>query len=84
MNEYDHPEMSYRRGFEQGACELLERIDAFLPPAVGKQARDWLLELTSPLARRSTYWRRRRRPESGCQRYWTSTSCPIWVGRTRL
>jgi hypothetical protein len=42
MDEYDDPEMSYRRGFHQGAWLLFEAIELYLPPDRATAARDWI------------------------------------------
>jgi len=42
MIEYDDPEMSYRRGFHQGAWLLFAAIEPYLPPDRAAAARDWI------------------------------------------
>jgi hypothetical protein len=42
MDEFDDPEMSYRRGFYQGAWILFEVMERYLPPARALAAREWI------------------------------------------
>jgi hypothetical protein len=41
-DEYDDPEMSYRRGYEHGAWKLFEAIDRFLPRGTAAAVRKWI------------------------------------------
>jgi hypothetical protein len=42
MDEFDDPEMSYWRGFHQGAWLLFAAIEPYLPPDRATAARDWI------------------------------------------
>jgi hypothetical protein len=37
LNENNDPEMSYRRGYQDGALETLRAVDRFLDPALQYQ-----------------------------------------------
>jgi len=36
LNEKNDPEMSYRRGYQDGAVEMLRAVERFLDPQRGK------------------------------------------------
>jgi hypothetical protein len=40
--EADEPEMSFRRGYQQGAIELFYAIERFLDPATREVVRPWI------------------------------------------
>ena len=40
--EPDEPEMSFRRGYQQGATELFYAIERFLDPATREVVRAWI------------------------------------------
>ena len=40
--ENDEPEMSFRRGYQQGAIELFYAIERFLDPATREVVRAWI------------------------------------------
>src|SRR5215467_4793890 len=40
--ELDQPEMSFRRGYQQGAIELFYAIERFLDPATREVVRAWI------------------------------------------
>ena len=40
--EPDEPEMSFRRGYQQGAIELFYAIERFLDPATREVVRAWI------------------------------------------
>jgi len=40
--ENDEPEMSFRRGYQQGAIELFYAIEPFLDPATREVVRAWI------------------------------------------
>jgi hypothetical protein len=42
LNERNDPEMSYRRGYQDGALELLCAVERFLDPATQKAIRAWI------------------------------------------
>ena len=42
LNEKNDPEMSYRRGYQDGALELLNAVERFLDPATREVARSWV------------------------------------------
>ena len=42
LNEKNDPEMAYRRGYQDGASEMLSAVERFLPPAVRQIARSWI------------------------------------------
>ena len=41
-SEFDDAEQSYRRGFEQGAYEVLRVVSPHLSPSVAKRLEDWV------------------------------------------
>jgi hypothetical protein len=41
LNEKNDPEMSYRRGYQDGALEMLRAVERFLDPATRQVARGW-------------------------------------------
>ena len=42
LNEKNDPEMAYRRGYQDGASEMLSAVERFLDPAVRQIARSWI------------------------------------------
>jgi hypothetical protein len=42
LNERNDPEMSYRRGYQDGALETLRAVDRFLDPAMQQIVRSWI------------------------------------------
>jgi hypothetical protein len=42
LNEKNDPEMSYRRGYQDGAFEMLRAVERFLDPATRKVVRAWI------------------------------------------
>jgi hypothetical protein len=42
LNEKSDPEMSYRRGYQDGALETLRAVDRFLDPAMQQVVRSWI------------------------------------------
>ena len=42
LNERTDPEMAYRRGYQDGASEMLQAIERFLDPAAQRIARRWI------------------------------------------
>jgi hypothetical protein len=42
LNERNDPEMSYRRGYQDGASEMLRAVERCLDPATRQVARDWI------------------------------------------
>jgi hypothetical protein len=42
LNEKTDPEMAYRRGYQDGASEMLQAIERFLDPAAQRIARRWI------------------------------------------
>ena len=42
LNERNDPEMSYRRGYQDGALEMLRVLERFLDPATRQVARGWI------------------------------------------
>jgi len=42
LNEKNDPEMAYRRGYQDGASEMLSAVERFLTPAVRQIARSWI------------------------------------------
>ena len=42
LNEKNDPEMSYRRGYQDGASELLRAVERFLDPATREAVRGWV------------------------------------------
>ena len=42
LNEKNDPEMSYRRGYQDGASEMLRALERFLDPATRQVARGWI------------------------------------------
>ena len=42
LNEKNDPEMSYRRGYQDGALEMLRSVEQFLDPAIRKVAQAWI------------------------------------------
>ena len=43
-SEYDDPERSYRRGFQQGAYAVLEVVSPNLSSSLAKKLEDWVLK----------------------------------------
>ena len=42
LNERNDPEMSYRRGYQDGALEMLRALERFLDPATRQVVRSWI------------------------------------------
>ena len=42
LNEKNDPEMSYRRGYQDGALETLHAVERFLDPAIRKVVQGWI------------------------------------------
>jgi hypothetical protein len=42
LNEKNDPEMAYRRGYQDGAFEMLCAVEQFLDPAARKAAHTWI------------------------------------------
>jgi hypothetical protein len=42
LNEKNDPEMSYRRGYQDGALEMLRAVERFLDPTTRQVARGWI------------------------------------------
>ena len=42
LNEKNDPEMAYRRGYQDGASEMLSAVERFLDPAARQIARSWI------------------------------------------
>jgi len=42
LNEKNDPEMSYRRGYQDGALETLRAVARFLDPAIRKDVQAWI------------------------------------------
>jgi hypothetical protein len=42
LNEKTDTEMAYRRGYQDGASEMLQAIEHFLDPAAQRIARRWI------------------------------------------
>jgi hypothetical protein len=42
LNERNDPEMSYRRGYQDGASEILRAVEPFLDPATRHVVRAWI------------------------------------------
>jgi hypothetical protein len=42
LNEKNDPEMSYRRGYQDGALETLRAVERFLDPTTQQVARSWI------------------------------------------
>ena len=42
LSEKNDPEMAYRRGYQDGASEMLQAIERFLDPAAQRTARRWI------------------------------------------
>jgi hypothetical protein len=42
LNEKNDPEMSYRRGYQDGALETLRAVERFLDPATRKLVQAWI------------------------------------------
>jgi hypothetical protein len=42
LNERNDPEMSYRRGYQDGALEMLRAVERFLDPATRQVVRSWI------------------------------------------
>jgi hypothetical protein len=42
LNEKSDPEMAYRRGYQDGALEMLRAVERFLDPATRNVAHDWI------------------------------------------
>jgi hypothetical protein len=42
LNEKNDPEMSYRRGYQDGASEMLHAVEHFLDPATRDVVRAWV------------------------------------------
>ena len=40
--EHDEPEMSFRRGYQQGAIEVFHAIERFLDPATREVLQNWI------------------------------------------
>ena len=40
--EYDEPEMSFRRGYQQGVIDIFLAIERFLDPATREVVRAWI------------------------------------------
>jgi hypothetical protein len=45
LNEKNDPEMSYRRGYQDGASEMLRALEQFLDPATRQVARGWIFSV---------------------------------------
>jgi hypothetical protein len=41
-NEFDDPEMSYRRGYHQGAWAVFDLVDEYLPSSISAAVRAWI------------------------------------------
>jgi hypothetical protein len=41
-HEFDDPEMSYRRGYHQGASAVFDRVAEYLPPLISGTVRAWI------------------------------------------
>jgi hypothetical protein len=42
LNEKNDPEMAYRRGYQDGASEMLRAFERFLDPVARQIARSWI------------------------------------------
>jgi hypothetical protein len=42
LNDRNDPEMSYRRGYQDGAFEMLRAVERFLDPATLEVVRRWV------------------------------------------
>jgi hypothetical protein len=42
LNERNDPEMSYRRGYQDGASDMLHAVEQFLDPATRDVVRAWV------------------------------------------
>jgi hypothetical protein len=42
LNEKNDPEMSYRRGYQDGALEMMRAVERFLEPATRQVVRRWI------------------------------------------
>jgi hypothetical protein len=42
LNERNDPEMAYRRGYQDGALEMLRAVERFLDPATREVVRAWI------------------------------------------
>jgi hypothetical protein len=42
LNERNDPEMAYRRGYQDGALEMLRAVERFLDPATREVVRSWI------------------------------------------
>ncbi len=42
LNEKNDPEMAYRRGYQDGALEMLRAVERFLDPATRQVVRSWI------------------------------------------
>jgi hypothetical protein len=42
LNERNDPEMSYRRGYQDGAFQMLHAVERFLDPATRDVVRGWV------------------------------------------
>jgi hypothetical protein len=42
LNEKNDPEMSYRRGYQDGALEMFRAVERFLDPTTRQVVRGWI------------------------------------------
>jgi hypothetical protein len=42
LNEKNDPEMSYRRGYQDGALEMFRAVERFLDPTARQVVRGWI------------------------------------------